>query len=83
MSEQELMLVKVGQVLAQIARPHRCGDDGVPAELQANLWELGVACGDLTPREDVIAQLWARKRTLRVSIEPLWDGPAPTSPAAA
>ncbi|HEY1455261.1 MAG TPA: hypothetical protein VGG31_02090 [Candidatus Dormibacteraeota bacterium] len=74
--------MRLGQVLSQVARPHRC-DDAIPAELQANLWELGVSCDPRTPRQDLIAQLWARKRTLAVATEPLWGGPGSTPPAAA
>jgi hypothetical protein len=36
MSEQELMLLQGGQVLSQVARPHRCGET-IPVEGQANL----------------------------------------------
>ncbi|MGH7765171.1 MAG: hypothetical protein ACREOM_12235 [Candidatus Dormibacteraceae bacterium] len=82
MSEQELMLVRVGHALSQIARPHRF-DEAIPAELQVNLRQLGLPCSPLTPREEVIARLWARKRTLQTNLEPLWSGPGPTSPAAA
>ncbi|HEY1420275.1 MAG TPA: hypothetical protein VGG90_06145 [Candidatus Dormibacteraeota bacterium] len=82
MSEQELMLAQVGQVLSQVARPYRC-DETIPADVQASLSQLGLQCDERTPREEVIAHLWARKRTLQVNLECLWGGPGPTSPAAA
>lgn len=76
------MLVRLGEALSEIARPHRC-DDAIPAAVQANLWELGVPCEPLTPREDLVAKLWARKRTLQVAMDPSWGGPGATPPAAA
>ena len=81
MSEQELMLVQVGQMLDQVARPHGC-DDVLPAAVQASLWRLGVPCDELTPREQVIALLWARKRSLSSAVQPQWRGPQATPPAA-
>jgi hypothetical protein len=82
MSEQELMLLQVGQVLSKIARPHRC-DEAIPVEVQANLWQLGVPCDEATPREELIARLWARKRALQVNFQSAWGGRRPTPPAAA
>jgi hypothetical protein len=82
MSEQELMLIQVGQVLSRVARPHRC-DETIPVEVQANLWQLGLPCDEATSREDLIARLWARKRTLQVNLGSTWGGPGPTPPAAA
>ena len=82
MSDQELMLYQVGQVLSKVARPYRC-DETIPVEVQANLWQLGFPCDEATPREELIARLWARKRTLQVNVEPAWGGPGPTPPAAA
>lgn len=82
MSEQELMLAQVGNVLSQVARPHSC-DQTIPVDIQARLWQLGFPCDELTPREKVIAQLWARKRTLQVNLQSLWGGSGPTPPAAA
>lgn len=82
MSEQEGMLVQVGQVLQQVARPYPY-DQALPVGLQADLWRLGVACDELTPREELVAQLWARKRTLSMAIQPTWRGPGATPPNAA
>jgi hypothetical protein len=82
MSEQELMLVQVGQALQQVARPYSC-DTPLPGHLQASLWRLGVPCNELTPREDVVALLWARKRSLSLAVQPTWRGPGETPPNAA
>jgi hypothetical protein len=82
MSEQELMLVQVGQVLQEVARPYSC-DAPLPGDVQANLWRLGVPCDGLTPREHVIALLWARKRSLSLAVQPPWRGPKATPPSAA
>jgi hypothetical protein len=73
MSEQELMLVQVGQVL----------DAPLPGHVQASLWRLGVPCDELTPREHVVAILWARKRSLSSAVQPPWRGPGATPPNAA
>ena len=69
MSEQDGMLVWLGKLLEQIARPYRC-DEELPPELQATLRRLGVACDESTPRQDVVAQLWARKRTVLQATPP-------------
>lgn len=82
MSEQEMMLVELGQVLQQVARPYPC-DQALPVGLQADLWRLGVPCDELTPREELVAQLWARKRNLSMAIQPTWRGPGATPPNAA
>jgi len=82
MSEQELMLVQVGQALDQVARPHRC-EDVLPVEVQATLWRLGVPCDELTPRDEVVSLLWARKRNLSLSVQPRWSPPGQTPPTAA
>ncbi|HUZ86063.1 MAG TPA: hypothetical protein VNF26_03850 [Candidatus Baltobacterales bacterium] len=82
MSEQELMLIQVGQVISRVARPHRC-DEAIPVEVQANLRQLGLPCDEATSREDLIVRLWARKRTLQVTLESTWGGPGATPPAAA
>ena len=81
MSEHELMLVELGELLARVARPHRC-DDVLPVDVQATLWQLGLPCTELTSREDVIARLWAKKRSLLTAMEPV-GGPGVTPPAAA
>ena len=82
MSEQELMLVQVGQVLQEVARPHSC-DAPLPGHVQASLWRLGLPCDELTPREHVVALLWARKRSLSSAVQPTWRGPGATPPNAA
>ena len=82
MSEQELMLVQLGQMLDQVARPHGC-EDVLPAAVQASLWRLGVSCDELTPRDELVAQLWARKRTLSMAVQPTWRSPGATPPNAA
>jgi hypothetical protein len=82
MSEHELMLVQVGEVLNRVARPHRC-DAPLPADVQASVWRLGLACDGQTPLDDLVARLWARKRSLSVAIQPAWDGPGATPPSAA
>ena len=82
MSEHDLMLVEVGQVLNRVARPH-CYDAPLPADVQASAWRLGLACDEQTPREDLVARLWARKRSLSVATQPTWDGPLTTPPNAA
>lgn len=76
------MLARLGDVLARIARPHRC-DEAIPVDVQAKLWQLGLPCSEETPREHVISQLWARKRLLQTSLLPIWGGPGATPPAAA
>ena len=82
MSEHELMLVQVGEVLSRIARPHRY-HDALPVDVRAALWQLGFPCNELTSREEVIARLWAKKRSLLSSMQPGWGGPGETPPAAA
>jgi hypothetical protein len=82
MSEHERMLVRLGRLLELIARPHPC-NDVLPVEVQANLWQLGVQCNELTPREELIPRLWARKRSLLSAIQPEWRGPGVTPPTAA
>jgi hypothetical protein len=82
MSEHELMLVQVGQVLNRIARPHLFNAP-LPADVRASVWQLGLPCDEQTPREELVARLWARKRSLSVAIQPTWDGPRTTPPSAA
>ncbi|HSS60231.1 MAG TPA: hypothetical protein VLK30_02100 [Candidatus Limnocylindrales bacterium] len=82
MSERERMLVRLGRMLEQIARPHSC-NESLPTEVQAGLWQLGLPCTELTPREEIIAGLWARKRSLLTAIGPEWGGPGLTPPSAA
>jgi len=82
MSERERMLVQLGDALSKIARPHRA-DDELPLEVRANLCQLGFPCSELTTREELIARLWARKRSLLTAMQPEWGGPGMTPPSAA
>ena len=82
MSEHERTLVRLGKLLEQIARPHAT-NDVLPVEVQANLWQLGFPCNDLTSREELIPRLWERKRSLLLAIQPEWRGPGVTPPSAA
>ena len=82
MSEHERLLVQLGKLLSQVARPYRC-DDALPDEVQASLWELGFPCGEQTSREELVARLWARKRSLLLTLQPEWGGPGVTPPSAA
>ena len=77
-----MMLVQVGEVLSRVARPHPC-DDVLPVDVRAALWQLGFPCDELTPREDIVARLWAKKRSLLSNMQPGWGGPGITPPAAA
>jgi hypothetical protein len=81
MSEHERLLVQLADLLALVARPHGC-DDALPDEVQASLWKLGFACSEQTSREELIARLWARKRSL-LTMRPGWGGPGVTPPNAA
>jgi len=82
MSEHERMLIQVGDMLSKIARPYRADDD-LPQEVRANLCQLGFPCSELTTREELIAGLWARKRSLLTAMQPEWGGPGVTPPTAA
>lgn len=82
MSEHERMLVQVGNLLSKVARPY-LWDDALPEEVQTALWELGLACSEQTSRGELIARLWARKRSLMLAIQPEWGGPGFTPPSAA
>ena len=82
MSEQERILHQLGRLLSQVARPYDC-DDILPEDVRTSLWQLGFACNELTPREELIARLWARKRKLMTAIQPGWGGPGVTPPTAA
>lgn len=81
MSEHD-QLVQLGNVLSLVARPHRV-DDGLPDDVRASLWQLGLACGDGTPRDELVARLWARKRSLLSAMQSGWGGPGVTPPTAA
>ena len=82
MSEPERMLLRLGKLLGEIARPHLCGD-ALPAEVTKSLWEVGLPCNELTPREELIAGLWARKRMVLTAMRPDWGGHGLTPPGAA
>ena len=82
MSEHELMLVQVGDVLAKVARPYGC-NDVLPVDVRAALWQLGFPCDELTSREEIITRLWAKKRSLLSAMQQGWGGPTATPPAAA
>jgi hypothetical protein len=83
MSEHEMMLVQVGDILSKVARPYRCDDDVLPVDVRAALWQLGLPCNELTSREELVARLWAKKRSLLTAMQPGWGGPGVTPPAAA
>ena len=83
MSESERLLLSLGRILDQVARPHRV-DEAVPVDVHASLWQVGVAYDELMTREELVARLWARKRTLLMSLQPGWGGgPGMTPPTAA
>ncbi len=82
MSEHEQMLVSLGRVLEQVARPYSC-NEALPVGLQDTLWQLGFPCDERTPREELIPRLWARKRSLLSAIGEGWGGPGLTPPTAA
>lgn len=82
MSEHERLLVKLGNLLSRVARPYRC-DEVLPEDVRTGLWELGFVCSEQTSREELIARLWARKRSLLLTMQPEWGGPGVTPPSAA
>jgi hypothetical protein len=82
MSEHETMLVKLGKILDQVARPHPC-DEGLPADVQEALWQLGVPCDELTPRAELVVRLWARRRSVVAATLMEWSSPQVTPPSAA
>jgi hypothetical protein len=82
MSEDERTLVQLGRLLSQVARPYS-RDEVLPEDVRAKLWQLGVPCGELTSREELIASLWQRKRSLLIGMRPEWGGPGVTPPGAA
>jgi hypothetical protein len=63
-SDQELVLI-LDTALAQVTRPHLSGEPVTPIVRDA-LHQLGLVCDESTPREDLIAQLWERKRQATV-----------------
>jgi hypothetical protein len=81
MSERDWQLMRLGEMLSLLARPHPC-DESLTVDVRANLWKLGVPCNELTPREELVARLWAKKRSL-TAMQPGWGGPGITPPTAA
>lgn len=65
MGDPELALI-LDEALAQITRPHRIDrmEEALTIELRQCLCELGMPCDEFTPRADLIAQVWAKKRGL-------------------
>jgi len=59
-SDQELVLI-LDAALAELTRPHRC-DESITPIVRDALCQLGLTCDESTPRADLIAQIWARKR---------------------
>jgi hypothetical protein len=59
-SDQELVLI-LDAALAELSRPHRCDEPITPIVRDA-LRQLGLVSDESTPRADLIAQIWARKR---------------------
>jgi hypothetical protein len=82
MGEHERMLIRLGKMLDQIARPYGC-EEMLPADVRAGLWQLGFPCSEVTTREELIPRLWARKRSLLTGTGPDWGGPQFTPPSAA
>jgi hypothetical protein len=82
MGEHARMVIRLGKVLEQLARPYGC-EEALPAEIRAALWQLGFPCSEMTPREELIPRLWARKRSLLAGIGSEWGGPGLTPPSAA
>ncbi len=69
MTQRERTIARLGAALSQLARPHGC-DDPLPADVQATLRQLGLRCDELTPRTELIAELWSRKRILSAAFQP-------------
>jgi hypothetical protein len=82
MSEHERMLVTLGRLLEQIARPHTPQEE-LPVHIRTSLWQLGFQCSERTTREELIPRLWARKRSLLSTVGPEWGGPGPSPLSAA
>jgi hypothetical protein len=82
MSEHERMLVQLGEILSRLARPYRAEDE-LPVDVRPVLCQLGFPCSELTSRQELIARLWAKKRSLLTAMQPDWGGPGITPPTAA
>jgi hypothetical protein len=75
-----LLEQRLTAALNLVARPYSCGE-ALALEVQARLWQLGVPCSELTPRDEVVSRLWAKKRG--VSPGRFGPGPSAAPPAAA
>jgi hypothetical protein len=82
MDEREITLSLLGEMLAKVARPHHA-DDELPSEVRRKLGLLGLPDVEFATREELIAGLWARKRSVLMAMEPDWGGPGITPPSAA
>jgi len=80
MGERERMLVLLGDLLGKIARPYRAGDE-LPVEVRDKLWRIGLPCGEQTSRQELIARLWARKRSLMAPMQQDRGGQTPPNAA--
>jgi hypothetical protein len=82
MSDRDRLLIhRLGAALDRVARPHARGEP-LPMAVQASLWQLGVPCTDVTPREVVIARLWSLKRVItQVQLNETQAGGRPPSAA--
>ncbi len=70
---QELHLVD--QLLTQLTRPALAGA-GIPSSVKDQLQTLGVQIGRAASREELIAELWGRKRPLMRQLY-AFDNPTP------
>ena len=77
MSERDRLLIQLGEMLSRIARPYPA-DAELPMDVRSGLSQLGFPYTELTTREELIARLWACKRSL---LE--WGGTGVTPPSAA
>lgn len=68
MTQLERTMTRLGNALSQLARPHGC-DEALPDEVQATLMQLGLRCDERTPRTELIAELWTRKRLLNAAFQ--------------
>jgi hypothetical protein len=58
--DHELALI-LDAALAEVTRPHRF-DEPLTSIVRDALCQLGLACDESTPRIELIAQIWDRKR---------------------
>jgi hypothetical protein len=68
MTHEERTLAQLGSALSQLARPHGF-DETLPPDVLATLHGLGLTCHEQSPRAALIAELWARKRTLSMAFQ--------------